>query len=188
MKNTEISRLLGEMWRNASEEEKRPYVEKEKEEREEYKKVMAVWRKQYEEKQEAERKAQHQPINDFSQHHSMAMTPYTAEPMHFGHPMMTQQPYAHHGYGLGKLHKQIYSLECLYMYQISYIAFVLYSFSRHHLGPYAFPTDGKHVILGPNGMPVIPHAPSIPQKDDNLGKSEELPEEGGLPEYDTDLP
>ena len=70
----------------------------------------------------------------------------------------------------------------------SYIAFVLYSFSRHHLGPYAFPTDGKHVILGPNGMPVIPHAPSIPQKDDNLGKSEEVPEEGGLPEYDTDLP
>ncbi len=29
MNNTDISRLLGEMWRNASEEEKRPYVETE---------------------------------------------------------------------------------------------------------------------------------------------------------------
>ena len=29
MNNTDISRLLGEMWRNACEQEKRPYIEKE---------------------------------------------------------------------------------------------------------------------------------------------------------------
>ena len=29
MNNTDISRLLGEMWRNAHEEEKRPYIEEE---------------------------------------------------------------------------------------------------------------------------------------------------------------
>lgn len=29
MNNTDISRLLGEMWRNAPEEEKKPYVENE---------------------------------------------------------------------------------------------------------------------------------------------------------------
>merc|ERR1711915_390625 len=33
IRNTEVSRILGELWRNASEEEKRPHVEKEKEER-----------------------------------------------------------------------------------------------------------------------------------------------------------
>ena len=55
MKNTEVSRLLGEMWRNASEEEKRPHVEKEKAEREKYKVAIAEWRKDFEAKQEKKR-------------------------------------------------------------------------------------------------------------------------------------
>jgi len=62
LKNTEVSRLLGEMWRNAPPEEKQPFVEKEKEEREKYKVRIADWRKDYEVKQEKERieQAKHQ--------------------------------------------------------------------------------------------------------------------------------
>lgn len=58
MKNTEVSRMLGEMWRNAPEEERKPHIDKEKEEREKYKVAIADWRKEFEAKMEKERKAQ----------------------------------------------------------------------------------------------------------------------------------
>jgi hypothetical protein len=58
MKNTEISRVLGEMWRSLTDDERRPFVDKEKEEREKYKIAIAAWRKEAEDKQEAQRKAQ----------------------------------------------------------------------------------------------------------------------------------
>ena len=44
MSNTDISRLLGEMWRNASPEECRPYREQEEKERAVYKAEIAKWR------------------------------------------------------------------------------------------------------------------------------------------------
>lgn len=44
MKNTEVSRVLGEMWRNLSEAERAPYVERERKEREVYKVAIAEWR------------------------------------------------------------------------------------------------------------------------------------------------
>ena len=44
MSNTDISRLLGEMWRNASPEERRPYREQEEKERAVYKAEIAKWR------------------------------------------------------------------------------------------------------------------------------------------------
>jgi hypothetical protein len=58
MKNTEVSRLLGEMWRAASDDEKRPHVEKEKEEREKYKVAIADWRRENDLRIEKERKTQ----------------------------------------------------------------------------------------------------------------------------------
>lgn len=48
MKTTEISRILGQMWNDASEEEKRPFIEREEVEREEYKKRMNAWKMQKE--------------------------------------------------------------------------------------------------------------------------------------------
>ena len=42
--NTDVSRLLGELWRNASEVEKAPYVEAELKERNKYKEEMKKWR------------------------------------------------------------------------------------------------------------------------------------------------
>ena len=58
MRNTEVSRKLGDLWRNASEEERTPHIEREKVEREQYKNEIAEWRKKHEEKMEEQRKAQ----------------------------------------------------------------------------------------------------------------------------------
>ena len=44
MSNTDVSRLLGEMWRNASPKERAPYVEQEKRERAVYKDEIQKWR------------------------------------------------------------------------------------------------------------------------------------------------
>lgn len=44
MGNTDVSRLLGEMWRNAGEKEKEPYVLEEQKERAVYKEVIKKWR------------------------------------------------------------------------------------------------------------------------------------------------
>lgn len=46
MRNTEISRILGEMWKNASHEEKSPHIEREAKERAKYKINIAKWRKE----------------------------------------------------------------------------------------------------------------------------------------------
>lgn len=54
-KNTEISRVLGEMWRNSSEEERGPFIELEKVERVKYKQAMAQWKVEFAKKKEVER-------------------------------------------------------------------------------------------------------------------------------------
>jgi hypothetical protein len=46
MSNTDVSRLLGEMWRTASSKEKAPYVEQEQLERQAYKDEMMRWKAQ----------------------------------------------------------------------------------------------------------------------------------------------
>jgi hypothetical protein len=67
MKNTEISRLLGEMWRNAPEEDRKPHIDQEKAEREKYKVAIAEWRKEYEAKKEEQRKQQAQQAAQWQQ-------------------------------------------------------------------------------------------------------------------------
>ena len=56
IKNTEISRLLGEMWRNCSDEEKKPFQDEEKSLREKYKVDMEDWKEKAPERKEAEEK------------------------------------------------------------------------------------------------------------------------------------
>jgi hypothetical protein len=102
MKNTEISRVLGNMWRDCSEEEKRPYVEKEKKEREQYKIAMAAWKKDFEVKQDAERKAQQEQFMDQNRttvppHSTYMDTTFLSYPP-VGH--MYQQQYQYPGYGM----------------------------------------------------------------------------------------
>lgn len=57
VKNTDISRLLGGLWRSITEEEKRPHIEQEESERKKYKAEMIKWRKDQEEKEEATKEA-----------------------------------------------------------------------------------------------------------------------------------
>jgi hypothetical protein len=46
MSNTDVSRLLGEMWRNASSVERKPYKDQEKRERDDYKVRIQLWREE----------------------------------------------------------------------------------------------------------------------------------------------
>ena len=59
MKNTEISCLLGEHWKKATDEERRPFVERELREREQYKKDIAEWRRERHDQESAIRKRRH---------------------------------------------------------------------------------------------------------------------------------
>ena len=56
IKNTEVSRMLGEMWRNCTDEEKKPFQDKERALRGKYKVEMEGWKEKAGERKEAEMK------------------------------------------------------------------------------------------------------------------------------------
>jgi len=94
MKNTEVSRILGEMWRNAPDKDRRPYINKEKEEREKYKTAVAKWKEQADSRAEKERKS----METIGMHvdPNMMQQPAMVFPDHFGNPqfpMVFGQPY-----------------------------------------------------------------------------------------------
>lgn len=66
LRNTEVSRKLGDLWRSAPEEVRSPHIEKEKIEREKYKIKMASWRKDEEKKVKEHRLAQEKAQADHS--------------------------------------------------------------------------------------------------------------------------
>jgi hypothetical protein len=92
IKNTQVSRLLGEMWRNSSEEERKPYIDKEKKERGKYKIAIAEWRKEFEAKKEEQRQqqeAQQQPTAwpQSVQYNPEGVVDPANQPMHYAqHP------------------------------------------------------------------------------------------------------
>jgi len=55
MRNTEISSILGKLWRDATDEDRRPYVERELHDRNKYKAVLATWKKEDKIRKEAEK-------------------------------------------------------------------------------------------------------------------------------------
>mmetsp|Transcript_7210 Transcript_7210/g.10329 ORF Transcript_7210/g.10329 Transcript_7210/m.10329 type:complete len:421 (-) Transcript_7210:305-1567(-) len=63
IRNTEVSRVLGEMWKNASDEERKPHIEREARERAKYKTEMATWRKNEEERKVKEKKMKDDEIH-----------------------------------------------------------------------------------------------------------------------------
>jgi len=137
MKNTEVSRILGEMWRNASEEERRPHVEKEKKERDKYKVAISQWRKEYEAKKAEEQRRQ----NEAQQAQQQWAPPYSQDGVDSNTPPMqySQQPYMNMPPpGYAPYPPQPYG----------------YAPPYHQMAAYQYPTNGKQpVILGPNGMP-----------------------------------
>lgn len=105
MKNTEVSRLLGELWRSAPDEEKDPFVRQERAQREIYKVDMAEWKKEHAAKQEAQRKAQlEQAANAAEVGQSVNMlqqqNPY-GDPLPYGMaymPSYSHMPHQSHAY------------------------------------------------------------------------------------------
>lgn len=106
IKNTEVSRVLGEMWRNLSDAERSPHVNREKIERDKYKIAMAAWREHHEEKLAADRKMQAMqsemaatmPENQF-------VDPFAAQQAHGG----LMNPYAFPTYQ----HRMLYMCMCV---------------------------------------------------------------------------
>ena len=71
MRNTEISRILGELWRKATEDERKPHVDREARERKRYKVVIAQWRKEDKIRKEEQKRAQAEHAKMVAQQQSM---------------------------------------------------------------------------------------------------------------------
>jgi hypothetical protein len=97
MANTDVSRLLGELWRNGSEEDKRPFVEQEKKEREKYKVAMEAWKEEKVIKEAQERKKREEMAASWNAYYSSQGVP-TSESV--PPVMMNKQAYtpSPHGY------------------------------------------------------------------------------------------
>lgn len=99
LRNTQVSRILGEMWRNLSDDERRPHLEKEKEEREKYKVAMSEWKQENEAKQEAQQNVLAETERQTQMHRqsinmSEAQAQLLADP--FGpHSGLVPNPYMH---------------------------------------------------------------------------------------------
>jgi len=94
MRNTEISRLLGDLWRNASEEERKPHIAREADEREKYKIAIAEWREIDARRKEEQRKAQETHEKMIAEQQSRPIqAPYNAIHPYYHDPT---QPYEEH--------------------------------------------------------------------------------------------
>ncbi len=75
MNNTDVSRLLGEMWRNASPKERTPYVEQEEKERAIYKKDIARFRAD-QAKLDAASRTSHRSVKRMNDYHLKEESPH----------------------------------------------------------------------------------------------------------------
>jgi hypothetical protein len=67
LSNTEVSKKLGELWRNAPEEERAPHISKEKAEREAYKVSRDAWQEKYDKKMEEQNRIQAEQAKEQAQ-------------------------------------------------------------------------------------------------------------------------
>lgn len=129
MRNTEISRVLGEMWKKASAEERAPHIEREAVEREKYKVQMAKWKEeedvrqreidQNENSQWLERSAMNKQSNDMTGHPIDRMSPRAYDqhslsplplPLHHHHHQPHLSP-PHSYYPPGNSHPDYYPMQ-----------------------------------------------------------------------------
>lgn len=146
LKNTEVSRILGDLWRNASEEEKKPHVDREKIERDKYKVSIADWREEFDKKVEDQKKQQAEQAayvaNMYTHDGGPQEQPYPPNAQYDPNMMPHHMPYMHPHYG--------YAMTPHYPYTYP---------PPHQAAPYGF-ANGKHVaVLGPNGMPAVYYTP-----------------------------
>ncbi|CAB9509616.1 Nuclear autoantigen Sp-100 (Fragment) [Seminavis robusta] len=162
MKNTEVSRLLGEMWRNAPDDEKRPFIEQEKAEREKYKVAIADWRKDNDMRIEKERKTQ-------AEQAAYAASNMYGDPHNMDPHQQPQQPYMDPN-AMGQYHPRGPHMPPPQGQGYMYGGAPVYPYTYQPVSPYQYPTNGKQpVILGPSGTPAGRYPPPPPPGSVNYG-------------------
>lgn len=98
LKNTEISRVLGQLWKSAAPEVRSPHIEHEKEEREKYKLRMTSWKEKEEERKNEERERneeeiqKHGSISKAVNEEGPSQLPYSIQP-NYHYPMSNDDHY-----------------------------------------------------------------------------------------------
>jgi high mobility group protein B3 len=148
LKNTEVSRILGDLWRNATDEDKKPHVDRELLEREKYKVSIADWREEYEKKVEDQKKQQ-------AEQAAYSASMYGQDPAAGAATQPTPYP-LHNPYDPNTMHPQYTNPPYGYAMPPNYA----YGYPPPHQPiPYGY-ANGKHVaVLGPNGMPAAYYTP-----------------------------
>lgn len=167
MKNTEVSQILGEMWRNMSDDERQPFVAQEESERAVYKTKFAEWRAETEARAEAERRAQaelqltfpaYTPASDPSMH---GLPPVMYPPDNYGQPpYVPGAPYPCTCLSRLSTPRRMPSRSSSWLsrsiYAMCYVDFPAYA---PYLPSYP-PHQGKRpIVLAPSGLPRYPIAP-----------------------------
>lgn len=93
MKNTEVSKILGDLWRKSTDEERKPYIEREKVERGKYKIAMSKWKESFDKRQKEESEQLHQR---FYQQQPSQPHRYQPPPYHPDHHHHFQQQHDQH--------------------------------------------------------------------------------------------
>lgn len=102
IQNTEVSKMLGDLWRNATSKEKEPFILKEKEERDKYKVAIDAWHRDMDRKKEQQRRLlEAQMAQQFSQQApSYQDLDQNGQPvpLHYYHDDGQPMPASHHHY------------------------------------------------------------------------------------------
>jgi len=101
MRNTEISRVLGEIWKKASDEERAPHIEREATERAKYKLDIAKWRKEESLRKEETKQVEMEQAKFTAQKQSKYPYPPSSAPS-----MDNQFFYDPQAHGLQRMHPQ----------------------------------------------------------------------------------
>lgn len=164
MRNTEVSKVLGDMWRNATPEEKEPHLQRELKEREQYKKDTAVFNKE-----KAEREAEEEASRKAQTEQNLYTGLYSS-----GAPADTPQPFPAAGIPNGDPNSMVLQsgMHPPYMWPPGPMAPVPYGYM------YPSPPSG----YAPNVMPPLPSQPPGQQGSSN-GKQVMVLGPTGMPQY-----
>lgn len=169
MKNTEVSRLLGDIWRTMTPEEKAPHLEFEMKARGEYKAALAEWKKQVQDQHDAQKdmkQPEDQRVDDsprrYDPHALNTNTTPTAGMMLNNYLM--QQTFGIYGTsGTLLVHVLLFVLNVLYLFSFSLsgpsnaaAAPMPPSRTTGPALPPSLPVTGRPVVLGPSGVPLLP--------------------------------
>lgn len=201
MRNTDVSRVLGEMWRNATETEREPHIRHELNEREKYKIEIAEWKRNNDIKKEEQRKADEKAaqLNGNSLHpspfheQSQAQTVALQQQQGFVDSEQRNAQHVHHQ----MQNSQLAAYDPMtgaptFMISPQQVAAVPASQMQYYGLPayrqYVLPAQGgravpavagttakhQHVILGPSGMPMVSNSSPLPKSMDQNGTSNQI--------------